>query len=216
MLFRSTVIVGYGLTPSTEFFRLLDLEMTFSDALGVFIPKRNKFFQTSDPSIYAIGDCAGIGGASLAMLEGEIAASHIAHQSGYVDTNHFESFLQQINKHLNREQKLARMLENVFALQAGLFSMAEEDTIICRCEQISLAQVKETVSFGAQSVTDIKNITRSGMGNCQGRTCGSLLTQIMSQESHRSPSCGHDLQVRPPVHPILINTDGVNPNEVLS
>jgi bacterioferritin-associated ferredoxin len=97
------------------------------------------------------------------------------------------------------------MLETVFALPKGLFSLAESDTIICRCEQISLAEVKEAISFGAQSITDIKNITRSGMGNCQGRTCGSILSQILAQESQRSPADGYYLQVRPPVHPIEVD-----------
>ena len=96
------------------------------------------------------------------------------------------------------------MLEIVFALPKGLSTLAEPDTIICRCEQISLAEVKAAVSFGAQSLTDIKNITRSGMGNCQGRTCGSILTQILAHESHRSPADGHYLHIRPPVHPLLL------------
>ncbi len=200
-----TVVVGYGLTPSTEFFRLLDLDMSYSDATGVYIPKRNEFFQTSDPGIYAIGDCAGIGGAGLAMLEGKIAASYIAMQSGHLTDSHFKSMLKQMKIRLKREQKFAKMLEDVFGLPKGLFTLAEPDTIICRCEQISLAEVKEAVSFGAQSITDIKNITRSGMGNCQGRTCGSILTQILAHESHRSPADGHYLHIRPPVHPILLN-----------
>lgn len=200
-----TVVVGYGLTPSTEFLRLLDVEMIFSDSTGVFIPKRNEFFQTSAPGIYAIGDCAGIGGASLALLEGILAAAHIALQAGYLSNNDFESILKKNKSKLSREQSFAHMLETVFALPNGLFSLAEPDTIICRCEQISLAEVKEAISFGAQSITDIKNITRSGMGNCQGRTCGSILSQILAQESQRSPAEGHYLQVRPPVHPIQVD-----------
>lgn len=200
-----TVVVGYGLTPSTEFFRLLDVDMFFSDSAGVFLPNRNEFFQTSASGIYAIGDCAGIGGAGLAMLEGKIAAAHIALHSGHLKNNDFEIFLEKIKSRLRREQKFERMLEDVFALPKGLFSLAESDTIICRCEQISLAEVKEAVSYGAQSITDIKNITRSSMGNCQGRTCGSILSQILAQESQRLPSDGHYLQVRPPVHPIQVD-----------
>ncbi len=210
-----TVVVGYGLTPSTEFFRLLNVEMTYLDTIGVFIPKRNEFYQTSIPGIYAIGDCAGIGGAGLAIIEGKIAASHIAFQSGHANNSDFESILKQMKKRLKHEQKFAHMLENVFALPEGLFSLAKPDTIICRCEQISLAEVKEAASFGAQSITDIKNITRSGMGNCQGRTCGSLLTQILARETHCSPSNGHYLQVRPPIHPIQVNIIEENTSEVL-
>ncbi len=76
------VVVGYGLSPSTEFFRLLDVDMRYSKSEGIFLPKRNEFFQTNAQGIYAVGDCAGIGGAKLAMQEGKIAAIDVAVQSG--------------------------------------------------------------------------------------------------------------------------------------
>lgn len=210
-----TVIVGYGLTPSTEFFRLLDVEMFYSKAEGIFLPKRNEFFQTSAKGIYAIGDCAGIGGANLAILEGKIAAIDIAVQSGKTNFSSMEPSLIQTEKYMKREQKFARMLGEIFSLPEGLFSLAQPDTIICRCEQISLAEVKEAISFGAQSVTDIKNITRSGMGNCQGRTCGSILTQILAREAKFNPEECQYLNIRPPIHPISVEIIEEKNTEVL-
>ena len=211
-----SIVVGYGLTPSTEFFRLLDVEMLYSKAEGIFLPKRNDFFQTSAPGIYAVGDCAGIGGANLAMLEGKIAAIDVAIQSGKTNSITVETTLIQIDKKLKREQSFARMLGEIFSLPEGLFSLARTDTIICRCEQISLAEVKEAISFGAQSVTDIKNITRSGMGNCQGRTCGSILTQLLARAARYKPEVCHYLNVRPPIHPVLVEIIEEETTEALS
>jgi len=210
-----TVIVGYGLTPSTEFFRLLDVEMYYSKAEGIFLPKRNEFLQTSAQGIYAIGDCAGIGGANLAMLEGKIAAIDIATQSGHTHLSTMNTTFKQTKKHLKREQNFAQMMGDIFALPRGLFSLAQPGTIICRCEQISLAEVKEAIAFGAQSVTDIKTITRSGMGNCQGRTCGSILSQILAREVMCDPADCQYLNIRPPIHPIPVEIVEEKTTEVL-
>ncbi len=209
------IVVGYGLTPSTEFFRLLDVEMFYSKSEGIFLPKRNDFFQTSAPGIYAVGDCAGIGGANLAMLEGKIAAIDVAVQTGQTRLSTMNATLKQSIKHLKCEQKFARMLGEIFALPEGLFSLARPDTIICRCEQTSLAEVKQAISYGAQSVTDIKNITRSGMGNCQGRTCGSILTQLLARDIRWNPEDCQYLNIRPPVHPIMVEIIKEETYEVL-
>jgi NAD(P)H-nitrite reductase large subunit len=189
--------------------------MLYSKYEGIFLPKRNEFFQTSAHGIYAVGDCAGIGGASLAMLEGKIAAIDVAVQTGKTNYSSMEAIFNQTEKNIKREQRFARMLGDVFSIPEGLFSFAEPDTIICRCEQISLAEIKEAISFGAQSVTDIKNITRSGMGNCQGRTCGSILTQLLAKEARCAPEDCQYLNIRPPVHPILVNIIEEETTEVL-
>ena len=211
-----SVVIGYGLTPSTEFFRLLNVDMFYSESQGVYLPVRNEFFQTSLSGIYAIGDCAGIGGAKMAMLEGKVAALDIAKQSGQINPSNFGSSLSHIKRDLNREKKFARMLGDVFSIPQGLFSLAQDDTIICRCEQISLSEIYEAISFGTQSVTDIKNITRAGMGNCQGRTCGSILAQILAKETHNKLEDCHFLNIRPPVHPVPIEIIEEETSEVLS
>ncbi|MFA5479335.1 MAG: (2Fe-2S)-binding protein [Candidatus Muiribacteriota bacterium] len=61
--------------------------------------------------------------------------------------------------------------------------MREEDVIICRCEDGTLADVKDAIHrLGLRSVEEIKRVKRFGMGHCQGKTCGKLIAQIISQE----------------------------------
>jgi thioredoxin reductase/bacterioferritin-associated ferredoxin len=198
------LIVGYGLTPSTEFFRLLNCEMKFSPSEGIYIPDRNEYFETSLPGIFAVGDCAGIGGAELAMVEAKITAKRIAWKLGHVSNDQSFKIESSEIRALKKEQRFAKMLGQVFTIPQGLFKLAEEDTIICRCEQVTLSEVNKAISYGAQSVTDIKTITRSGMGNCQGRTCGSILAQILAAELGKPVETSQFLNIRPPVHPLLI------------
>ena len=63
--------------------------------------------------------------------------------------------------------------------------MAEHDnslkTIVCRCEDITLAGIKEAIADGCRTIDEIKRVTRAGMGPCQGRTCRMLIAQELSR-----------------------------------
>ncbi len=57
----------------------------------------------------------------------------------------------------------------------------KEDTIICRCEDVSLADVEAAVESGITHPEELKRFLHVGMGPCQGRTCGLLITRILKQ-----------------------------------
>ncbi|MDW7679832.1 MAG: (2Fe-2S)-binding protein [bacterium] len=61
--------------------------------------------------------------------------------------------------------------------------MITDDTIICRCEDISYKDVVDAIDMGMSTVAEIKRAIRAGMGPCQGRTCGRLIAQIISQKT---------------------------------
>ena len=48
-------------------------------------------------------------------------------------------------------------------------------TIICRCSDITLEEVRDLISQGYQTVDEIKRISRLGMGPCGGKTCTPLI-----------------------------------------
>lgn len=56
----------------------------------------------------------------------------------------------------------------------GTYNM-EENTIICRCSDITLKEIRDLIRAGYTTVDEIKRISRAGMGPCQGRTCGNLI-----------------------------------------
>jgi len=60
--------------------------------------------------------------------------------------------------------------------------MAEHDnTIVCRCEDITLADIRKVIADGYRTIDEIKRVTRAGMGPCQGRTCRMLIAQELSR-----------------------------------
>ena len=57
-----------------------------------------------------------------------------------------------------------------------------DDVLICRCNEVSIKEIREAIRNGARSVRDIKKRTRAGMGLCQGRTCGKTVAKIIANE----------------------------------
>lgn len=51
----------------------------------------------------------------------------------------------------------------------------DENTIICRCSDVTLKTVRDLIKEGYVTFDEIKRITRIGMGPCQGKTCGQLV-----------------------------------------
>ncbi|MDR1796537.1 MAG: (2Fe-2S)-binding protein [Clostridiales Family XIII bacterium] len=78
----------------------------------------------------------------------------------------------------------------------------DDDVLICRCEEVTLGEIREAIQNGARTVTGVKRRTRAGMGLCQGRTCERLVQQILRAELGNAPEEIGTSTVRPPVRPV--------------
>lgn len=58
---------------------------------------------------------------------------------------------------------------------------AQDETFICRCEEVTREEVLSAIEDGAATVTGVKVRTHAGMGLCQGRTCRRLVSQLLAQ-----------------------------------
>lgn len=77
-----------------------------------------------------------------------------------------------------------------------------DDMVVCRCEEITVAEIKQAIKEGARDVTGVKRRVRAGMGLCQGRTCEKLVQQILCRELNLPPDKVGSSSARPPVRPI--------------
>lgn len=59
--------------------------------------------------------------------------------------------------------------------------------IVCRCEEVTRAEIEEAIDRGANTLDGIKFRTRSRMGSCQGGFCTSKLVEILAEELGISP-----------------------------
>jgi bacterioferritin-associated ferredoxin len=76
-----------------------------------------------------------------------------------------------------------------------------EDTIICRCEDVTYGQIVKAIEEGFTTTEEIKRMLRCGMGACQGRTCGRLIAQIIAAKTGKLISQIALPTFRPPCGP---------------
>jgi len=168
---------GYGLVPNVELARLLgcaviDGVITVNDRQA-----------TSLPRVFAAGEVTGIGGVALALAEGEIAGLAAA---GITRGD------APIVRRRAALRHVATRLERTFALRPELRSLAQDDTIVCRCEDVRRGAVA-----ALRDARQAKLYARAGMGACQGRVCGPALELLFGWPAGT---------VRPPLEPARVST----------
>ncbi|WP_345944808.1 FAD/NAD(P)-binding oxidoreductase [Variovorax sp. dw_954] len=172
---------GFGLVPNTELGRMLGCAVTprpSGPALNV-----NANQATSVPDIFAAGECTGIGGSERALLQGAIAGHSAVGRTIPSDG---------MREALARWDAFAVQLHRRFSPGAGIRTLAQPDTVFCRCEDVPLGALT-----GCADWNDAKLHTRCGMGACQGRVCGAA-AQFLFGWSPGTP--------RPPLSPVRAST----------
>jgi len=84
----------------------------------------------------------------------------------------------------------------------------DDDMIICRCEEVTKGEVRKAVHDGMFTLTEIRRYTRTGMGLCQGQTCGRLIKGIVARELGVAPIELEAAVVRSPMRPIEMKVLG--------
>ena len=60
----------------------------------------------------------------------------------------------------------------------------KDNEIICRCEQITRAEIVEAIRRGATTVDGVKRRVGSGMGRCQGSRCALKIEKLLEEYRH--------------------------------
>ena len=82
--------------------------------------------------------------------------------------------------------------------------------LICRCQEVTEAEIKAAIADGATTVDGMKRRTRAGMGLCQGKTCGRLVQQMITRQTGQNPAEVLPMKSRMPARPVKISSFGGN------
>lgn len=168
---------GFGLIPNTQLGQALGCALD-GTALAV-----DAWQTTSQADHYAAGECTGFGGSELALVEGAIA--------GHAAVGNIAA-ARQLRPRRARWQGFAKALNRAFSLDPQLKSLAQADTLVCRCEDVPYAALASHVDWRTAKLA-----SRCGMGACQGRVCGGAVQYLFDWQ----PSAP-----RPPFSPARIET----------
>jgi hypothetical protein len=205
-----SIVVGFGRTPASELARLAGARHAWSEDHGL-VPERDTWLRTSAPGIIACGDCAVPGRVPAAVSEGRLAAITAAMDLGRLDTVAAERLAAPIRRRLARARRVDDLRAQTFRVGSALHRLARPDDVLCRCEDVTVAEVLaalEDEPGGLEDPNVLKVRTRAGMGICQGRRCGEHLTWLVAERSDRSIGEVEPLSVRPPIVPIPIEAFG--------
>jgi len=77
-----------------------------------------------------------------------------------------------------------KLLKSVYnePIEVYQTSFTEDDTIVCRCERVSVGEIRKWIRAGVRDFNELKALTEVGMGACGGKTCTPLIEQIFREE----------------------------------
>ncbi|MBL8344403.1 MAG: FAD-dependent oxidoreductase [Rubrivivax sp.] len=207
-----TVLLHQGVVPNVNLAMAAGVHHEWDGTQLCWRPQLDGWGQSSIAGLAIAGDGAGIAGAWAAEERGRlagIAAVRALKGEGGAGTAAAASTLTGDDAERNVRQALARhergraYLDAVFQ-PAPQFRLPEGDTLVCRCEEVSAAQIKATVAQGCEGPNQLKAFLRCGMGPCQGRLCGLTVTELIARERGVTPAQVGYYRIRPPVKPIAL------------
>jgi thioredoxin reductase len=193
--------LGHGLVPDTAITRLLQLRHVFRAEAGGWIAETDGALRGSLPGVYIAGDGAGIGGAAAAEARGRIAALAAALDAGRLDAAAHEARAAAPRAARARAERFGAAVATLMQPRPGSYAAIPQDTVVCRCEDITRATVEEALDAGARDVNQAKAWTRCGMGPCQGRMCGETLAELVALRRGGREAAGQ-FTGRPPLRPV--------------
>ena len=168
------VAINLGFQPETGLARALGAKQRFVDVgLGYLASETDEDGRTSAAGVFAVGDGAMLGGSRVAMARGRLAGLAAARDLG---------------KTVADEPETRRALARAVAFQDALWTLFKpsrlrpdslpDETIVCRCEEITAGRLRRELADGLTSLPILKKATRAGMGRCQGRFCAATIARL--------------------------------------
>ena len=172
--------VGYGYVPRTQLTELLGLEHTARPAGGNRV-RHDAYGRSSKAKVYVAGDGAEVFGSEAAALQGRLAAMGCLRDAGLLDDAALESRSAPLRRRLDVVQRVSARMFAPCAHREGMLDLADAETTVCRCENVSRAELDQVIDRGVRDLTTLKMATRIGMGDCQGKVCGDFCRDYLAR-----------------------------------
>ena len=169
-----------GVIPDTQVSLGLGLQHVWDEAQLCWRPATDDWGRSSLANISIAGDTAGIAGADAAVLSGRLAALDAACAVGRIDMGERDRHAAPIRVALGRTRALRPFLDALYRPADGVLCPIDDAIIACRCEEVTVGQIRRAVRLGATGPNQAKAWLRCGMGSCQGRLCGPTVAALIA------------------------------------
>jgi len=175
------LLLHQGVVPNVNLARALGVIHDWNARLDCWEPKVDDWGASSVPGVLIAGDGAGIAGALAAEHRGRLAALAALHALDRIDGTRREQLARHPRQQLARAQR-GRAFFDALYQTAPQYRRPTGDTLVCRCEEVTAAQIRATVKLGCPGPNQMKSFLRCGMGPCQGRFCGLTVSEVIADE----------------------------------
>jgi NADPH-dependent 2,4-dienoyl-CoA reductase/sulfur reductase-like enzyme len=198
------LLLHEGVIPNIQITLALQLRHEWDEAQLCWRPALDAWGQTSLPNIAVAGDAGGIAGGEAAVLTGRLAALDAALWLGHIGEADRDGRARPIRAALDRERALRPFLDSLYRPSRSVMVPAEDEIIACRCEEVSVGQIRRAARLGATGPNQLKAFTRCGMGPCQGRICGPVVAAIIADVHGKPMAEIGTYRPRAPFKPITV------------
>ncbi len=197
------LLTHQGVIPSSHMSRAAGITHEWNAAQVAFQPVHDIWGATDCRGLHVAGDGAGIGGAQAAAAAGELAALDILRATGRLSADARNQRATTARAVLFRARAIRPFLDTAYPPPAEILSPTDE-TIICRCEEVTAGALRQSMTEGAQGHRQIKTSLRVGMGACQGRMCDATVRGILSAGKASRVGLIAPPRARSPIKPIKL------------
>jgi bacterioferritin-associated ferredoxin len=194
------VCYGYGLAPATEITRLLGASHRYEPRSGGWAAITDADGLTDVEGLYVCGDGAGVHGAAAAALGGEITGQAVTASLGKAPPA--GSRPSGLAQGARRAARFGRAMTALAMPPEGLLAAITAETLVCRCEGVTRAEIDGAIGAGAHTLTELKAMTRCGMGPCGGRVCEDSAAALIAQRTGKPLEAIGQGTARPPLRPV--------------
>jgi NADPH-dependent 2,4-dienoyl-CoA reductase/sulfur reductase-like enzyme len=193
-----------GVIPNVQVSLALQLRHEWDERQLCWRPALDPWGQTSLPCVAVAGDGGGILGAEAAFLSGRLAALDAAALLGRIAIAERDRRARPIRAALDRERAMRGFLDRLYRPPRSVLAPAADEVVACRCEEVTVGQVRRAARLGAQGPNQLKAFTRCGMGPCQGRICGPVVAAVLAGETGKPIAEIGTFRPRAPFKPITV------------
>jgi bacterioferritin-associated ferredoxin len=80
----------------------------------------------------------------------------------------------------------------------------EKEIVVCRCEEVTMEEIRKWIDRGYDSFDELKRVLRVGMGPCQGRGCRDIILKEIARAKNVPVESVPPGTFRPPAKPIKL------------
>jgi NADPH-dependent 2,4-dienoyl-CoA reductase/sulfur reductase-like enzyme len=197
------VALHEGVIPAQQMARSIGCAFAWDAAQRCFAPVLDEWGSSSIEGVLIVGDAAGIGGARAAECAGRLAALEALRRIGRIDAGRRDTLATADWQARRDHLAIRRFLDLLYAPGDDILRPANE-VMVCRCEEVTAGAIRDVVRQGCLGPNQAKAFLRAGMGACQGRMCGSVVSEIIAEMRGVGLAEVGYYQIRPPLKPITV------------